>query len=140
MAFSKRVYRSLPFELVEEILKKTPAESLNRFKSTCKQWYGIITDKRFMYNHLDHSPERFIRIDDHKTVQIMDPMTGIFSDSPVPDVFRSPHSFASMVHCDGLMLCGVRKQIETGRHEESRYSNPFICSYVYVPSVIPVPE
>ncbi|KAL9285716.1 hypothetical protein AtEden1_Chr4g0277321 [Arabidopsis thaliana] len=35
---------------------------------------------------------------------------------------------------------GVRKQIETGRHEESRYSNPFICSYVYVPSVIPVPE
>ncbi|CAA0393712.1 unnamed protein product [Arabidopsis thaliana] len=105
MAFSKRVYRSLPFELVEEILKKTPAESLNRFKSTCKQWYGIITDKRFMYNHLDHSPERFIRTDDHKTVQIMDPMTGIFSDSPVPDVFRSPHSFASMVHCDGLMLC-----------------------------------
>ncbi|XP_010432488.1 PREDICTED: putative F-box only protein 15 [Camelina sativa] len=98
--------RLLPPELIEEILIRTPAESLNRFKSTCKQWYDLITDKRFMYNHLDRSPQRFIRIDDGQTVQIMDPVTGIHKDSPVPDVFRYPHSLLdSMVHCDGLMLC-----------------------------------
>ncbi|XP_010430568.1 PREDICTED: putative F-box only protein 15 [Camelina sativa] len=105
MASSKRLLRFLPFELIEEILVRTPAESLNRFKSTCKQWYDLITDKRFMYNHLDRSPERFLRIDDGQTVQIMDPVTGIHKDSPVPDVFRFPYSFDSMVHCDGLMLC-----------------------------------
>ncbi|XP_010467939.1 PREDICTED: putative F-box only protein 15 [Camelina sativa] len=97
--------RSLPPELIEEILSRTPAESLNRFKSTCKQWYDLITDKRFMYNHLDRSPERFIRIDDRQTVQIMDPVTGIHKDSPIPDMFHEPYLSVSMVHCDGLMLC-----------------------------------
>ncbi|XP_010467948.1 PREDICTED: putative F-box only protein 15 [Camelina sativa] len=105
MASSKHLLRFLPFELIEEILMRTPAESLNRFKSACKQWYDLITDKRFMYNHLDRSSQRFIRIDDRQTVQIMEPVTGIHKDSPLPDVFRYPHSFASMVHCDGLMLC-----------------------------------
>ncbi|XP_010456916.1 PREDICTED: putative F-box only protein 15 [Camelina sativa] len=98
--------RSLPLELVEEILKRTPVESLSRFKSTCKEWYDLITDKRFMYNHLDRSPERFIiRIFDDRTVQIMDPVTGNISYSPISDMFDDPYSSASMVHCDGLMLC-----------------------------------
>ncbi|EOA19642.1 hypothetical protein CARUB_v10003012mg [Capsella rubella] len=105
MASSKRLMWSLPLELIEEILKRTPAESVYRFKSTCKEWHDLITDKRFMYNHLDHSPERFIRFDDKKTVQIMDPVTGILTYSPIPDVFCYPYSIASMVHCDGLMLC-----------------------------------
>ncbi|EOA22870.1 hypothetical protein CARUB_v10003601mg [Capsella rubella] len=105
MSSSKRLSRWLPHELIEEILIRTHVKSLHRFKSTCKQWYDLISDKRFMYDHLDRSPQRLIRIDNHQTVQIIDPVTGIISDSPVPDMFRSPYSIAFMVHCDGLMLC-----------------------------------
>ncbi|AAG51357.1 hypothetical protein; 68748-67639 [Arabidopsis thaliana] len=98
---------SLPFELIEEILYKIPAESLIRFKSTCKKWYNLITEKRFMYNHLDHySPERFIRTYDQ---QIIDPVTEILSDALIPDEFRDLYPIYSMVHCDGLMLCTCRK-------------------------------
>ncbi|KAL1222657.1 putative F-box only protein 15 [Cardamine amara subsp. amara] len=119
MASSKRassmrlLLPSLPSELIEEILYRTPADSLIRFKSTCKKWYDLITNnKRFIYNHLNHSPERFIRID-HATqsVQIMDPVTIIQSDSPIPNEFQDGlYPILSMVHCDGLMLCLCRNK------------------------------
>ncbi|EOA32336.1 hypothetical protein CARUB_v10015602mg [Capsella rubella] len=98
---------SLPFGLVEEILYRTPVESLVRFKATCKGWNALISsDTRFMHNHLDrHSSERFIRIDDDRAVQFMDPVTGIHSETPIPDEFHHPFPVSCMVHCDGLMLC-----------------------------------
>ncbi|XP_019096347.1 PREDICTED: putative F-box protein At3g10430 [Camelina sativa] len=95
---------SLPFELIEEILQRTPAVSLIRFKSTCKRWYHLISsDNRFMQSHLDNSPEQFIRIDSRERVQIIDPVTGSLSVTPIPDVFRD--MFMCMCHCDGLLLC-----------------------------------
>ncbi|XP_019099046.1 PREDICTED: putative F-box protein At3g10430 [Camelina sativa] len=95
---------SLPFELIEEILQRTPAVSLIRFKSTCKRWYHLISsDNRFMQSHLDNSPERFIRIDSRERVQIIDPVTGTLSVTPIPDVFRD--MFMCMCHCVGLLLC-----------------------------------
>ncbi|EOA32629.1 hypothetical protein CARUB_v10015924mg [Capsella rubella] len=109
MIFSQRAFMVLPFELIEEILHRTPAESLIRFKTACKRWYNLISrDKKFMYNHLDKSPERFLRIDGCEMVQIMDPATGISSVTPIPHVFRDTYSIISMVHCDGLMLCICR--------------------------------
>ncbi|EOA32386.1 hypothetical protein CARUB_v10015653mg [Capsella rubella] len=98
---------SLPIGLVEEILYRTPVESLVRFKATCKEWNNLISsDTRFMYKHLDdHTPERFIRIHDHDAVQIMDPVTGIHTETPIPDEFHHPFPVSWMVHCDGLMLC-----------------------------------
>ncbi|XP_019096348.1 PREDICTED: putative F-box only protein 15 [Camelina sativa] len=100
---------SLPFDLIEETLHRTPAESLIRFKSTCKRWYALISsDKKFMQKHLDNSPERFLKIDVDEGVQIMDPLTGIFSVTPIPHVFRNTYPILSMVHCDGLMLCMCR--------------------------------
>ncbi|CAD5322449.1 unnamed protein product [Arabidopsis thaliana] len=228
---------SLPFELIEEILYKIPAESLIRFKSTCKKWYNLITEKRFMYNHLDHySPERFIRTYDQ---QIIDPVTEILSDALIPDEFRDlfdfstetfkeicvcPYTLVTRLGCfDGdrlslllqgeesqgievwmtnklsdkvvsfsqyfnvttpdlpalhlqyCMACpgysigkrrnirvwcegsvdvddksyviitfyeidegGVIKQIETASYGQFEYDDPFICCYVYVPSLIPI--
>ncbi|KAJ4887402.1 putative F-box only protein 15 [Raphanus sativus] len=35
---------------------------------------------------------------------------------------------------------GVRTQLETERHYESGYSGTFLCGYVYVPSLVPLPE
>ncbi|EOA32125.1 hypothetical protein CARUB_v10015376mg, partial [Capsella rubella] len=34
---------------------------------------------------------------------------------------------------------GITKQIQTARHGQFEYDDPFICSYVYVPSLIPIP-
>ncbi|XP_010484095.1 PREDICTED: putative F-box only protein 15 [Camelina sativa] len=100
---------SLPFDLIQEILQRTPAKSLIRFKSTCKRWYALVSsDKKFMQKHLDNSPERFLKIDVDETVQIMDPATGVFSVTPIPHVFRNTYPIVSMVHCDGLMLCMCR--------------------------------
>ncbi|KAG2245934.1 hypothetical protein Bca52824_085562 [Brassica carinata] len=103
MDSSKRSLSSLPPELIEEILYRTPAESLVRAKPTCKQWYALITDTRFIYEHLRRSPQRFIRTEE--TVQIMDPVTRTRSDSPLPKELRRLHSIRMMVHCDGLLLC-----------------------------------
>ncbi|KAJ4885894.1 putative F-box only protein 15 [Raphanus sativus] len=102
MASSKRSWSlsTLPPELIEEILYRTPAESLVRAKPTCKKWYALITtNRRFIFEHLRRSPQRFIRT--VETVQIMDPVTRTRSDSPLPKELH----VRMMVHCDGLMLC-----------------------------------
>ncbi|KAG2318083.1 hypothetical protein Bca52824_021205 [Brassica carinata] len=104
MDSSKRSLSSLPPELIEEILYRTPAESLVRAKPTCKQWYALITDTRFIYEHVRRSPQRFIRTEE--TVQIMDPVTRTRSHSPLPkELQRCSYEIIMMVHCDGLMLC-----------------------------------
>ncbi|CAD5322619.1 unnamed protein product [Arabidopsis thaliana] len=80
---------SLPFDLILEILQRTPAESLLRFKSTCKKWYELISnDKRFMYKHLDKSTKRFLRIENRERVQILDPVTEILAVSTIPNELR----------------------------------------------------
>ncbi|KAJ4885881.1 F-box protein [Raphanus sativus] len=105
MASSKRSWSltTLPPELTEEILCRTPAESLVRAKPTCKKWYALITNKRFIYNHLDRSPKRFMRTVD--TIQILDPVTRTLSETPVPNAFKPPYKIDTMVHCEGLILC-----------------------------------
>ncbi|CAN7112820.1 unnamed protein product [Brassica rapa subsp. narinosa] len=94
---------TLPPELIEEILYRAPPESLIRAKPTCKQWYSLITSKRFIYNHLDRSRKRFIRT--VGTVQVLDPVTRTRSETPLPKEFQRPYGVRTMVHCDGLLLC-----------------------------------
>ncbi|KAJ4885897.1 F-box protein [Raphanus sativus] len=118
MASSKRSWSlsTLPPELIEEILYRTPAKSLVRAKPTCKKWYALITNKRFIYNHLDRSPKRFMRTVD--TIQILDPVTRTLSETPIPNAFQPPYKIDTMVHCDGLMLCMCGRW---GSREEERY-------------------
>ncbi|KAG2245987.1 hypothetical protein Bca52824_085615 [Brassica carinata] len=54
MASSQRSWSlsSLPLDMIEEIFHRTPAESLLRSKPTCKKWYDLIKNKRFIYEHL----------------------------------------------------------------------------------------
>ncbi|KAG2322103.1 hypothetical protein Bca52824_015316 [Brassica carinata] len=103
MAYSSTI-PTLPLDLLEEILYRTPAESLVRAKWTCKEWNGLINKKRFIYEHLRRSPERFLRVD--QTVQVLDLVNRTLSDSPIPDELQpSLSNIIAMVHCDGLMLC-----------------------------------
>ncbi|KAL1187822.1 F-box protein [Cardamine amara subsp. amara] len=122
---------SLTFDLIEEILYRTPAKSLLRFKSTCKNWYSLITDKKFIYNHLDQSPEGFIR---YQTSHAIDPVTGIVSDSPFPDELV-PDRTSYMIHCDGLMLCQWYDPDEERRMIYSNISvwNPALRKIKWIP-------
>ncbi|XP_024014867.1 putative F-box protein At3g17270 [Eutrema salsugineum] len=38
----------LPHDLESEILSKVPAKSLEKLKSTCKRWYTLFKDPRFI--------------------------------------------------------------------------------------------
>ncbi|KAI3995642.1 hypothetical protein MKX01_013688, partial [Papaver californicum] len=44
----------LPPQLIYEIFLRSPAESLLRFKSVCKDWYSLIKDPDFVEQHHDH--------------------------------------------------------------------------------------
>ncbi|XP_010473084.1 PREDICTED: F-box protein At3g08750-like [Camelina sativa] len=137
---ANRVRVSLPFELVQEILCRTPVESLIRFKETCKQWNALISsDIKFKQKHLDHhihTPERFLRIADDHLVQIMDPVTGILTERPVPNEFLDPISISWMVHCDGLMLCICEDSVRGGGYVSLAVWNPFLRRVKWIePSV-----
>ncbi|CAN6982075.1 unnamed protein product [Brassica oleracea var. botrytis] len=106
----------LPPEIIQEIFYRTPAEALVRSKPTCKKWHALITNKRFINEHLQRSKERpqerFIRIFDK--VRIMDPITRTSAASPIPnELLQHPYNintlvYTLMVHCDGLMLVAHR--------------------------------
>ncbi|KAL9292612.1 putative F-box domain-containing protein [Arabidopsis thaliana] len=38
----------LPLDLESEILSRVPATSLQRLKTTCKRWYALFRDPRFV--------------------------------------------------------------------------------------------
>ncbi|CAG7890583.1 unnamed protein product, partial [Brassica rapa] len=113
MASSQRSWSlsSLPLDMIEEIFHRTPAESLLRSKPTCKKWYDLIKNKRFIYEHLRRSPGRSLRTDERRflridqTVQIMEPVTRTRSEKPIPHELQPLENIKAMVHCDGLMLC-----------------------------------
>ncbi|CAH8337802.1 unnamed protein product [Eruca vesicaria subsp. sativa] len=97
----------LPIDIIEEIFCSIPIEYLTQFKLTCKQWHALLKDKRFIYKYLDLVQERFIRID--HTVQIINPVQGARSSSPIPEEFRNIPEISTTVHCDGLLLCRCEK-------------------------------
>ncbi|KAL1197445.1 F-box/WD-40 repeat-containing protein 1 [Cardamine amara subsp. amara] len=96
----------LPFELMEEILWRVPAESLTRFKLTCKRWLALFKDKKFINNHLDLVQEHFIRI--NHIVQIINQVTQAHSSLPIPHKLQDKINISSMVQCDGLLQCKLQ--------------------------------
>lgn len=109
---------SLPSELQQDIIRRTPAEDLLRAKSVCKGWNALINNliskKKFIYEHVDHSSsssQRFLRrvVD---TAAIIDPVTQRRSTLPLPDEFQGPNKMEILIHCDGLVLCRRIKSVE----------------------------
>ncbi|KAL3614954.1 hypothetical protein CASFOL_040615 [Castilleja foliolosa] len=46
---------NLPFELIEEIVRRLPAKSLKRFRAVAKSWCFLIDSDSFIKSHLRHS-------------------------------------------------------------------------------------
>ncbi|KAG7626222.1 putative F-box protein [Arabidopsis thaliana] len=120
----------LPIDIIEEICCRIPVEYLTQFKLTCKQWFALLKDKRFIYKYLDlfQEQERFIRID--RIVQIIDPVKGARSSSPIPQEFDNVAQISTMVHCDGLLLCRCKN--ERSRSYKLAVWNPFLSRVKWI--------
>ncbi|ESQ56111.1 hypothetical protein EUTSA_v10026802mg [Eutrema salsugineum] len=127
MDLSKSSKRSswLPFELVEEILYKTPIKSLAHFKWICKQWYALINEKKFMYKHIDLCEKQFIQVHPHnESVQLFDPETQALSS------LQGPTNIYSVIHCDRLLLCQCWRNGYTP--EKLAVWNPFLSQVEWI--------
>jgi len=120
----------LPIDIIEEICCRIPVEYLTQFKLTCKQWFALLKDKRFIYKYLNlfQEQERFIRID--RIVQIIDPVKGARSSSPIPQDFDNVTQISTLVHCDGLLLCRCKN--ERSRSYKLAVWNPFLSRVKWI--------
>ncbi|KAL0662056.1 hypothetical protein Bca4012_098893 [Brassica carinata] len=73
----------LPNDLEAEILSRVPAKSLSRLKTTCKRWYALFREPKFVVKNKNLG-------------------------RAVKDLKGSKDfNFAEIFHCDGLMLCSA---------------------------------
>ncbi|XP_041991391.1 uncharacterized protein LOC121742343 [Salvia splendens] len=56
--------RTLPLEIITEVLLRLPVNSLGRFKAVSKEWYSLISSSYFVMAHLKFSPKNNIYIHD----------------------------------------------------------------------------
>ncbi|ANM66009.1 unnamed protein product [Arabidopsis thaliana] len=112
----------LPLDLESEILSRVPATSLQRLKTTCKRWYALFRDPRFVKKNLGKAATHVI-FDNRSGYSMTDinslihsiNLRGIqnsFDPSIGVDVklnvLKDPrHDKISHIisHCDGLLLC-----------------------------------
>ncbi|KAJ0606137.1 putative F-box domain-containing protein [Helianthus annuus] len=61
-------------DVFEEILIRTDVKDLLRFKSVCKSWYSLITSRRFINLHLNHScnKDRYNNELGHRRIRLTD--------------------------------------------------------------------
>ncbi|RID71674.1 hypothetical protein BRARA_C03599 [Brassica rapa] len=52
--------RELPFDVVVEILARTPVKDLIRFRCVCKTWRSLFQEERFYRQHMTHAPTRIV--------------------------------------------------------------------------------
>ncbi|XP_010489738.1 PREDICTED: F-box protein At3g08750-like [Camelina sativa] len=80
--------------------------------------------------------QRFLRIDDARGVQIIDPVTGFIAETPIPEEFEDLLPFSWMIHCDGLMLCICDHWTRGGSNARLAVWNPFLGRIKWIePSV-----
>ncbi|KAL1558848.1 hypothetical protein AAHA92_09263 [Salvia divinorum] len=56
--------RTLPLEIITEVLLRLPVNSLGRFKAVSKEWYSLISSSYFVMSHLKFSTKNNIYIHD----------------------------------------------------------------------------
>ncbi|EFH59324.1 F-box family protein [Arabidopsis lyrata subsp. lyrata] len=83
----------LPHELESEILSRVPTKSLAKLQTTCKRWYALFRDPRFVKKNFVISA--FIQL---PTIS-MEFTTAISEDLKITKIF----------HCDGLILCSTKE-------------------------------
>nr|DAD48206.1 TPA_asm: hypothetical protein HUJ06_018143 [Nelumbo nucifera] len=139
--------RSLPEEVIFDILCRLPVKSLLRSKCVCKSWFALISDPRFVKQHLnrvlesittpnDHGgSSNFIvvssgivyHVDDGSETAMHDGSSRKF-DLPFQDSFRCPWVAGS---CNGLVCLANETYDDT--LEDLIVWNPYIGDYIKLP-------
>ncbi|CAL9221204.1 unnamed protein product [Arabidopsis halleri] len=114
----------LPSDLVEEILSRVPAITLNRLRSTCKRWNALFKDQRFIEKQVRKSAKqsmllmlkeyRVCSMSVHNLLEIeknaADPST-IFKvgfDLKDSRSISDQVDVSEIFHCHGLLLCTTK--------------------------------
>ncbi|KAF8080703.1 hypothetical protein N665_0926s0004 [Sinapis alba] len=112
-------WRSLPGDLVEDILSRVSAISLARLRETSKQWNAIVKSGRFAKMHTANAPTEeslIITLIDHKVclvkINLHAPSVKVathklYLKDPLSDSSEEVH-IRNVFHCDGLLLCTTK--------------------------------
>ncbi|CAH8363559.1 unnamed protein product [Eruca vesicaria subsp. sativa] len=105
---------NFPNDLETEILARVPAKSLSQLKTTCKRWYTLFKDPKFVEKNKkmsSKSARETMLLNNHEVYSI----AGDLHNSSSRVIESSPLDFTgklskdlklyAMYHCDGLMLC-----------------------------------
>ncbi|KAL0864230.1 hypothetical protein Bca101_043348 [Brassica carinata] len=101
----------LPNDLEAEILSRVPARSLSRLKTTCKRWYALFRDPRFVEKSkkFGRGVRESMLLTNHGDVySIAGDLHNTLINTPIEVSGKLKGSkdldFAEIFHCDGLML------------------------------------
>ena len=106
----------LPSDLEAEILFRVPSKSLAKLKTTCKRWYTLFRDWRFVEKNkkLGKAVRESILLSDTRVYSICDDLHGLHKSSVDPSIgFTSKLcgvedlkdvKISQLYQCDGLIL------------------------------------
>ncbi|XP_033132409.1 putative F-box/kelch-repeat protein At3g17540 isoform X2 [Brassica rapa] len=108
------ILANLPNDLESEILARVPAKSLQELKTTCKRWYTLFKDSKFVEKNKKLSSEaarETFLLSNHEVYSIAGDLHSS-GDVAQPLEFTGKLSkdldLYTISHCDGLMLCQAK--------------------------------
>lgn len=116
-------------DLQEEILSRVPAKSLARWKSTSKQWKGILKTGSFAKKHSANAPKEslFITLIDSRVYLLrtnfhrVPPSVQIYLKIPfTKSSSQLEVDIRDIFHCDGFLLY-MHHQVQRTRGLESMF-------------------
>ncbi|XP_061344246.1 F-box protein CPR1-like [Gastrolobium bilobum] len=140
------VTRTLPEELIAEILLRLPVKSLVRFKCVCKSWFSLISDPQFAKSHFDLAAAPTHRLLVDKSFRASIDIEAFFDDdsalvhlaTPIP--FYRNSSLRMLGSCRGFILLKFGRNSNfdlilwnpsTGSHKTIPFSRPYSWSSSY---------
>ncbi|KAF2571433.1 hypothetical protein F2Q70_00005744 [Brassica cretica] len=111
------IISDLPNDLEAEILSRVPAKSLSRLKTTCKRWYALFREPKFVVKNkkLGRAVRQSILLTNHGDVCLVaGDLHDIVVNTPIEVSGKltslkgsKDFYFAEIFHCEGLMLCSA---------------------------------
>ncbi|TKY51721.1 F-box protein [Spatholobus suberectus] len=117
-----------PDEILVEILRRVPSESLVRFTAVCKSWRSLITNPSFISFHHRHSPS-FLLI--QHSLRFDDPFLATHSSTLRLPSFPDSE-FPIVAFCNGLVCIAYGQQCQP-----VIFCNPCVRRFVCLPTPTP---
>ncbi|AEE75932.1 unnamed protein product [Arabidopsis thaliana] len=105
----------LPYDLLPEILSRLPTKSIPKLKTTCKKWYALFKDPKFVEKKLGKAARETVFLMNHEVNSISVDIHGIPKGYSVSMDFTgtltipegSDLEIFRIHHCNGLFLCAT---------------------------------